>query len=255
MKKINILLVIVFGFIFLSCETNDPLKELSTLGKQAPNVYFLPIDPSANANSEIECQIEYWTVGNEVKSQSLWNKIYLSEEFEIKLKDVDYTYKNSFDTLYRDKELYKEYDFDFTDWTPDKNAYVFKTKYFVDGKFAKKTYKQNDTDKESFTELFSEKTLELFYNSLIGNKSVLKSILVDNTSSVNIETFDSWYDTNGITNDGLSSAYQTLSKIKLTDLIGDKYKKIESYKIYLNFKIINGFDEENESSYRSFKVK
>ena len=255
MKRINILFSIVLAVLLSSCETNDPLKDLSTPGKQAPNVYFLPIDPIADANSEIPCEIEYWTAGDEIKSQSLWDKIYLTEDFEIKLKDVDYTYKNSFDTLFRDKQMYKEYDFDFTDWTPDKNAYVFKTKYLVDGAFAKKTYKQNNTGKEAFVKLFSNQTIKLFYTTLIINKTVLKNIVVDNFAVVTLEKFNSWYDKNGLTNDGLDTAFGELSKIGLNNLIGDKYKKIETYKVYLSFKITNGFDEENESSSRSFKVK
>jgi len=255
MKHINILLVVILGFFLSACETNDPLKELSILGKQVPNVYFLPIDPISNPNSEIQCEIEYWTVGDEIKSQSLWDKIYLTEDFEITLKDVNYTYKNSFDTLFRDKEIYKEYDFDFTDWSPDKNAYVFKTKYFVDGIFSKKTYKHNNTNKQDFSKLFSDETLKLFFTTLITNKSVLKNILVDNNANVSIETFNSWYDKNVITKDGFNAAFSQLSKIGVENLIGDKYKKVETYKIYLSFKITNGFDEENESSSRSFKVK
>ncbi len=255
MKKINILILSAFAFLLTSCETNDPLRDLSTLGKQAPNVYFLPIDPVADANSEIQCEIEYWTVGDDIRNQSLWDKVYLTEDFEIELKNVDYTFKNSFDTLYRDKEMYKEYEFDFTDWTPDKNAYIFKAKYLVGGAFAKKTYKQNNTSIESFVQLFSDKTVKLFYYSLITNKSVLKEIVVDNNATVNDETFNSWYDTNGMTSEGYNAAFAALSQIGLKNLIGNKYKKTETYKIYLSFKITNGFDEENESSSRSFKVK
>ncbi len=131
MKKLSYILLFFIGISFIGCENNDPLKDLSNLGQQVPNIYFIPIDPIADASSDLQCEIEYWTVGNEIKSQSLWDKIYLTEEYEISIKDVPYTYKNSFDTLQRDKEMYKEYDFDFTDWTPDKNAYVFKTKYFA----------------------------------------------------------------------------------------------------------------------------
>jgi hypothetical protein len=255
MKKLSYILVIFIGIVIIGCESNDPLRDLSVLGKQVANIYFIPIEPIADANSEVDCEIEYWTVGNEIKSQSLWDKIYLTEEFDFELKDINYTYKNTFDTLQSDYEMYKEYDFDFTDWSPDKNAYVFKTKYLVDGGYAKKTYKQSDTDKETFAGLFSVEVLEKFHSSLINNKSILKNILVDNNAKVSIDIFNSWYNANGMTDEGLLAAKNYLLEINIADLIGDKYKKIESYKIYLRFKITNGFDEENESSSRSFKVK
>jgi len=103
--------------------------------------------------------------------------------------------------------------------------------------------------------LFSNQTTKLFYTTLIINKNVLKSILVDNFANVTLEKFNSWYNKNGLTNDGFNTAFSELSKIGLNNLIGDKYKKTETYKIYLSFKITNGFDEENESSSRSFRVK
>lgn len=242
------------GLVLNSCETNDPLKDLSTLGKQNANIYFLPIDPIADAGSEIVCEIEYWTVGNEIKNQSLWHKIYLTEEYEIKINNASYTYKNSFDTLQIDREIYKEYDFDFTDWNPELNAYRFKTKYLVNPEYKKKTYKKSNTSKSEFAALISDKAKENIFNSIINNKSVLKSVLVD-SNNIPLETFNSWFDTKGLTAEGKNNALTSLSNVNINNLIGDNYKKIESYKIYLSFKITNGFDEENESSSRSFKVK
>lgn len=258
MKQTNLsfLFFVSLSFFVLSCEINDPIKDQSNLGQQAANIYFTPIQPIADANSEIDCEIEYWTVGNKITSQSLWDKIYLTEEYEISIKDIQYTFKNSFDTLFREKQKYKEYDFDFTDWTPDKNAYVFKTKYLVDGVYTKKTYKQNDTEKNTFASLISDNALESIYFSLINNKSLLKSILVDNSSLVTLDTFYSWYDDKGkLTPEGNNTAKTKLKSINIKDLIGDKYKKIESYLILLSFKVTNGNNEENESRSRSFKVK
>lgn len=256
MKKINYLLLIIFSISIIGCESNDPLKDISTLGLQAPNIYFVPIEPLADPDSEIPIEIEYWTVGNEIASQSLWDRIYLTEEFDISIKDVQYTYKNTLDTLLRDKEIYKQYDFDFTDWTPDKKAYVFKTNYFVDGNYAKKTFTQTDTDKDTFASLISDKALDKIHASLLNNKTLLKSILVDNNLIVNLDEFNNWYDAKGsLTTTGFQDAKNALSSINTVDLIGDKYKKTETYKIYLNFRITNGNGEENESSSRSFKVK
>jgi len=254
MKSIKILIIIFLGLILNSCETNDPLKDQSTLGKQNANIYFVPIDPFAEAGSEVGCEIEYWTVGNEIINQSLWDKIFITEDYEIKINNVAYTYKNSFDTLQRDHYIYKEYDFDFTDWTPDKNAYVFMTYYLVSQDYKKKTYKKNNTTKAEFAALISDKAKDNIFISILNNKSVLKSVLVDN-NNLPIDTFNSWFDTNGITEEGKQFAKIALANLNLENLIGDNYKKIESYKIYLNFKITNGFGEENESSVRSFKVK
>lgn len=256
MKKVNYLLMIILSISIIGCETNDPLNDITTLGQQAPNIYFIPIDPIADPNADVLCEIEYWTVGNEIKSQSLWDRIYLTEEYDISIKDVQYTYKNTLDTLLRDKEMYKEYDFDFTDWTPDKNAYLFRTNYFVDGSYAKKSFSQSDTDKETFASLLSDQALDNIHASLLNNKSLLKSILVDNNTIIDIDTFNQWYDVKGsLTPSGYEEAKNTLSNLNPINLIGDKYKKTETYKIYLNFRITNGNDEENESSSRSFKVK
>ena len=256
MKKVNFLLLIIFGISIIGCESNDPIIDLSTLGQQAPNIYFVPIDPIADPDSDVLCEIEYWSVGNEFTSQSLWDIIYLTEEFDISIKDVQYTYKNTLDTLLRDEEIYEEYDFDFTDWTPDRKAYVFTTNYFVDGNYAKKTFTQTDTDKETFASLISDEALDKIHASLLNNKSLLKSILVDNNSIVNLDDFNNWYDVKGsLTTTGQQDAKNALSSMNTVDLIGDKYKKLETYKIYLNFRITNGNGEENESSYRSFKVK
>ena len=244
------------GFVISRCETNDPLKDLGVLGKQNANIYFVPIQPIADANADMEYEIEYWTVGNEIKSQSLWDKIYITEEYDIEIKNASYTYKNTFDSLYRDKALYKEYDFDFTDWNPDKNAYDFKSKYFVDAKYAKKTLKQNNTSKSDFFNSISENALNSIFQSLINSKSLLRKILVENNNIVEEAIFETWYDDNGkISDNGIIAAKNALIAIGPDNLIGDKYKKTESFKIYLSFKITNGFDEENESSSRSFKVK
>ena len=256
MKRLLYLAVFSLTIIAMSCETNDPLKDLGVLGKQNANIYFVPIQPIADADAEIEYEVEYWTVGDEIKSQSLWDKIYISGEYEIEFKDASYTYKNSFDSLYRDKTMYKEYDFDFTDWNPAKNAYDFKSTYFVDGKYAKKSFKENNISKSDFFALISENELNGIFNSLINNKSLLKKIIVENNNAVDETTFSSWFDEYGkITDQGVVAAKNALLSIGPDNLIGDKYKKTESFKIYLSFKITNGFDEENESSSRSFKVK
>jgi hypothetical protein len=256
MKKYNFLILIIISIFLTSCETNDPLRDLGTLGKQVANIYFVPIQPIADANADLEYEIEYWTVGNEIKNQSLWDKIYLTEEYDIEINNAAYIYKNTIDSLYRDKTLYKEYDFDFTDWNPAKNAYDFKSKYFVDAKYAKKTLKQNNTSKTDFFASISQNALNDIFTALIKNKSVLKKIIVENNNAVDETTFDSWYDINGkMTDDGINAAKNALLSIGPDNLIGDKYQKIESYKIYLSFKITNGFDEENESSPRGFKVK
>ncbi len=256
MKISKYYLLLIFLIALSGCETNDPLKDMGTLGKQNANIYFVPIQPIADAGADIEYEVEYWTVGNEIKSQSLWDKIYISGEYEIEFKDASYTYKNSFDSLFRDKAMYKEYDFDFTDWNPDKNAYDFKSKYFVDGKYAKKTFTQNNTSKSDFFDLISENALNGIFKTLINNKTLLKKIVVDIHNVVDEATYASWFDDTGkMTEAGIAAAKNALLAISPDNLIGNKYKKAESFKIYLSFKITNGFDEENESSYRSFKVK
>ncbi len=256
MKISKYYLILLIGIALLGCETNDPLKDLGVLGKQNANIYFVPIQPIADANADIEYEIEYWTVGDVIKSQSLWDKIYISGEYEIEIKNASYTYKNSFDSLYRDKTMYKEYDFDFTDWNPDKNAYDFKSKYFVDAQYAKKTFTQSNTSKSDFFALISDNALNGIFQSFINNKSLLKKIVVENNNVVDEATFGSWFDEYGkITSEGIIAAKNALLSISPENLIGDKYKKAESFKIYLSFKITNGFDEENESSSRSFKVK
>jgi len=255
MKLFKYLLILSLGILLVGCETNDPLKDQSSLGNQNANVYFNPIDPIADSGSNIECEIEYWSVGDQVKSISLWDIIYLTEDYEISIKDASYTYKNSFDTLQRDQKIYKEYDFDFTDWNPEKNAYNFKTNYLVKLDYKKKTFKNNNTDKTNFVNLISDKAKGNLLTSIVNNKAVLKSVLVDNIKSISLETFNSWYSTSGLTADGLNAVTAAFNAINLEDIIGDKYKKTEAYKIYLSFKVTNGFDEENESSFRSFKVK
>ncbi|HHH55416.1 MAG TPA: hypothetical protein ENK91_17290, partial [Bacteroidetes bacterium] len=197
MKISNYYLILFIGFVLMGCETNDPLKDMGVLGKQNANIYFVPMQPIADANAEIEYEVEYWTVGDVIKSQSLWDKIYISGEYEIEIKDASYTYKNTFDSLYKDKTLYKEYDFDFTDWNPAKNAYDFKSKYFVDGKYAKKTFKENNISKSDFFALISENELNGIFQSLINNKSLLKKIIVENNNVVDEATFDSWFDEYG----------------------------------------------------------
>ena len=256
MKNYHLFFIFITGLFWVSCETNDPLKEMGTLGKQAANIYFVPLQPVAEAGTDIEYEVEYWTVGDEIKSQSLWDKIYLTEEYDIEIKNANYTYKNTIDSVYRDRTLYKEYDFDFTDWNPEKSAYDFKSTYHVDANFAKKTFKQNNTTKDKFLELISSQALQSIFNSLIKNKSILRTLVIDNSNAVDEATFNSWYDNNGkITEQGKVAAKNTLLSLDADDLLGDRYKKTEAYKIYLRFKVINGFDEENESSSRGFKVK
>lgn len=257
--KTNYVPVLFLAGAFLSCEVNDPLKELSDPQGFTAAVYFSPISPVTAAGAEIPCNIQYWTLGDEFGEMQLLQRTTTLEVYTIQLADVSYQYSSeiSEDASDLEKEVVEAFDHDFTNWVPHKNAYVLNFDYYVEPDLAKRTYTDNITTKEEFETLMSPAALANFYTRLTAGltKDQLETLLVDTHGVVTKSQLDAYYDAEGLlTENGQSEVEETLQSVGAGNLIGDDYQLIQSNSIILNFRIVNGFGEEAESVSRYINV-
>lgn len=247
-----------------SCEKNDIIADVSDPQGFTSNVFFSPLTPVAFADTEVECEIEYWSLGDEFQELSLLQRVIALEEYEVQLTDVDYVYIaeiSSDDALGEDEDPVRDevrtFQHDFTNWVPDKTAYVLKFDYYVEPSLAKAILTEDNTAISDLTQEMSELAVADFYDDLSRNldKSELQIILVDVHAVATQNELNGYYDAaDNLTSDGRSSVISKLQQIGLNTLIGAEYELEKSNLVVLNFQIINGYDEESISTSRSFNV-
>ncbi len=255
-NKISHLLISLFAVGFLACEENDTLKELGTRGNYAANIYFVPIEPIAFAGASFNTEVEYWSVGDEFETITMLQNVGVSDRLEFRLADISYTYRYNANRDVREDEVIRTQQHRFTDYVPQKNAYVIRPTYEVPGDFRKVTFNRNSASKNGMIAALPEEIPADFYRELATNLSQqqLREILVSVHQVTDETTFQSYYTEGNLTNDSLPLVVQKLNEIGIASLISDNFSYEQIYRVSLFFRIVNGLGEEATSGFRSFNV-
>lgn len=254
----QILLFSGLTLLLSSCAKNDFLNDLGEVGDFTANIYFNPLSPLADAGQEIECEIEYWTVGDEFLEEQLLEEISTIEEVNIDFADADYSFKYEIDSVTTQKQVYESFSFDFTNWNPDRNAYLVTPEYKIDAEYAKFSVNQNSQDAEDFVNNLSEEIVAALYDVLIDvlEEDGCRSLLVEKYQLLNETEFEaSVVLDNQFSEEEQSFCKQQIETLDLHLLLGSKYKYTRSTGIALSYKITNGFGAEAESYQRYFTIK
>lgn len=257
MRNYKLYLIIIFCWIaFTGCEKNDPIEELSETGNFAANVYFVPISPIAFVGTAVETEVEYWSQGDDFLSIDFLHSIFLVDNLKLDLKDVSYSYKFEDTRDKVEKEVYKSLQHKFTNFVPEKNAYVIRPKYEIPQEFKKITFKKNNTSLTALNASIPDEAREDFFDVIASglSKSQLQVLLVDVHEVITQATFDSYYQENSLTENGKANVVSGLETIGIPALIKDNFVYEVSHRIALSFRIVNILEEESESAVRAFNV-
>jgi len=258
MKKI---IYIAIAFSLAACEKFDHVADLAQVGQFAPNVYMSPIAPVASPNSEVELNIQYWSPDEKFNELALWQGIDTSAKIEITLApdSLEYIYTYNYTGTRDSSAVYKTYDFDFADWTPDLNAYNRKPKYPVNASLAKFSKANSATNTPTvFSGFIPEKVKTDMYTYLAGNlkKAQLTNLLVNTHAVINSTDVESQYETDGKLKAGAVDYFAAkIAGIGFVKLLGTKYKYERTNNVSLQFKVTNGYNQVGSSATRSFNVQ
>lgn len=257
MKKfIPYLILGILTSVMFACEENDTLEELGTSGNFAANIYFVPIEPIAFTESTFDTEVEYWSVGDEFETITMLQNVAVNDRLEFRLADASYTYRYEDTREVSEGEEIRTLQHRFTDYVPQKNAYVISPSYEVPRDFRKVTFNRNTASKSGMVGALPEEIPADFYLEIATNLSQqqLREILVNIHQVIDENTLQSYYTDGNLSNESLPQLVQKLNEIGIANLIADNYSYEQIYRVSLYFRIVNGLGEEAISGTRSFNV-
>lgn len=232
--------------------------DLGELGEQTANIYFVPISPLADANSNLECEIEYWTLGDGTVNEQLLELVREIKSYEIDFQHIKYTFEFDTDEVIVEEREYASYSFDFTNWNPDRNAYVVRPKYEVPAEYARISTSQSNTSKEEFIESFSDSLVNELYEKHLDlfSETIAQEVLVEGYEVDTPENFAFAVNFNGTVEEEERTYFENLLRdVEVNDLLGSKYKYTNTKRIGITYTVTNQLNEYAESVTRYFNVR
>ncbi len=256
MSKVqNFITIALLLAMTLSCRQNDPLRDHATMGEVLPNLYFVPVDPVARAGSTILCELEYWSVQEDIETIFLDERLRQSYEVELDIVDALGTVTLEWE---EDPSSWQEaYSgaFDEADWVSNRSAYVRTVDYAIPADLASKKWSSRKVDKAEFSAILPDTVGFEVFQYLVKRPSKLRRLMVEKWKVVDATEFDNCVDDDGrIKTECVPQLFDKWEKVDAEQWLGRQYEMVRKYSIQLRFRIRIQSGEQNTSRIRTVKV-
>lgn len=135
--KIASLLLAIVGLS--GCEVNDPINDWADLGQQTAYVYW-ELKDAANAGSELDFRVYYYTDGSTVESAQVWYGVNSTITRAVTCPYISYTYTETESSEVVASHLVKEFDPSTVSWDDAKSSYILDSTFPVSASWASVTW-------------------------------------------------------------------------------------------------------------------
>gem|GEM_PF-7026436 len=251
-RNLSLVLLIVMTS---ACKLNDPLRELTTMGPLVPNLYFVPVDPVAKAGSTIACELEYWSIQEDVETIFLDERV--GQTYELELDIVDDLGTLTLEWEEEASSWQEAYSgaFDEADWVSDRSAYVRTVDYEISADWAVQKWSSRKVNKEDFSALLPDTVGFAVFQYLVKRPSKLRRLMVEKWKVIDASEFNSCVDDDGrIKAECIPQLLDKWEKVDAEQWLGRQYEMVRKYSVQLRFRIQIESGEENTSSIRTVNV-
>lgn len=135
--KIASLLLAIVGLS--GCEVNDPINDWADLGQQTAYVYW-ELKDAANAGSELDFRVYYYTDGSTVESAQVWYGVNSTITRAVTCPYISYTYTETENSEVVASHLVKEFDPATVSWDDAKSSYILDSTFPISASWASVTW-------------------------------------------------------------------------------------------------------------------
>ncbi|HIZ25647.1 MAG TPA: hypothetical protein H9969_01065 [Candidatus Barnesiella merdipullorum] len=135
--KIASLLLAIVGLS--GCEVNDPINDWADLGQQTAYVYW-ELKDAANAGSELDFRVYYYTDGSTVESAQVWYGVSSTITRAVTCPYISYTYTETENSEVVASHLVKEFDPATVSWDDAKSSYILDSTFPISASWASVTW-------------------------------------------------------------------------------------------------------------------
>lgn len=135
--KIASLLLAIVGLS--GCEVNDPINDWADLGQQTAYVYW-ELKDAANAGSELDFRVYYYTDGSTVESAQVWYGVNSTITRAVTCPYISYTYTETESNEVVASHLVKEFDPATVSWDDAKSSYILDSTFPISASWASVTW-------------------------------------------------------------------------------------------------------------------
>jgi len=273
-NKIKYLIMFLMGsFVFISCEINDPIAEISKPGHFAANVYWDVPNTVVNAGSEVPFYGEYWSVDNKFEYLGVWYDVKRKLSYSLTYYGNGYTF--SFDSTGVAREFQEIITFEHSQgfYNSEKKAYVingtFPISYTLSGLEVKTpvTFNLNQ-----FNQLFPQNIQKRFFDGLFPTLlySDLRNLLVVNNQLIAEAEFETHFNvvvdpetqvsTKVMKTESATFLKGLVSQVPLAFIIYNSnrqfyaYTFTQGYELNAKLRVVNGNKIENFSDSKRITV-
>ncbi len=257
--------------VFVACEINNPVADLSDPGYIAANVYWDVPVANVKAGNNVEFYAEYWSVDGEINYLGVWYDIQKTQKYILTNPVTGYSFSLDSSELSRELLEIKTFTHSEDNYVPEKKAYVIQDQFPVSYTLASLEYKNPITfNADQFNQLIPGYVKEQFLNNLFPQLAYpeLKTLLVTDRQIVEPQIFESYFDSIS-TGDVVSRIMKTeagetlrsdLNDVPFSALIYNKNRQYyaveftQGYQLDARFRVVNGNGVENFSDTKQITV-
>ena len=198
--KIASLLLAIVGLS--GCEVNDPINDWADLGQQTAYVYW-ELKDAANAGSELDFRVYYYTDGSTVESAQVWYGVNSTITRAVTCPYISYTYTETESNEVVASHLVKEFDPATVSWDDAKSSYILDSTFPISASWASVTWANvggSDFTETLFQTYFPgeyETNFRTALNTQIATDyhGNMKKIVVDGFMKMTAEEFEALFTT------------------------------------------------------------
>lgn len=198
--KIASLLLAIVGLS--GCEVNDPINDWADLGQQTAYVYW-ELKDAANAGSELDFRVYYYTDGSTVESAQVWYGVNSTITRAVTCPYISYTYTETENSEVVASHLVKEFDPATVSWDDAKSSYILDSTFPISASWASVTWANvggSDFTETLFQTYFPgeyETNFRTALNTQIATDyhGNMKKIVVDGFMKMTAEEFEALFTT------------------------------------------------------------
>lgn len=198
--KIASLLLAIVGLS--GCEVNDPINDWADLGQQTAYVYW-ELKDAANAGSELDFRVYYYTDGSTVESAQVWYGVSSTITRAVTCPYISYTYTETESNEVVASHLVKDFDPATVSWDDAKSSYILDSTFPISASWASVTWANvggSDFTETLFQTYFPgeyETNFRTALNTQIATDyhGNMKKIVVDGFMKMTAEEFEALFTT------------------------------------------------------------
>lgn len=201
----NILILLVGGFLGVSCSINDPVDDIASIGRVVPTAYWEQLPTSVKSGQDISFELQYFpTQGKSIKDLSVWYSLYSTTTTSVScpiVKSFKYTIQEEVTNLEREFIPLSSFIHSEDLWSAERKTYFLKGSFPTTNTLSPIEWIDvEEYDEAKFNSLFSKEFGLRFQDSIYSKLQVadfenIFTVTNPNTKNVTKENFHLYIDT------------------------------------------------------------